>query len=103
MGCDGEREPNVHAAGIALDRRIEELLDLGEIDDLVELLVDFVPAHAQDGAVEKDILAASKFWMKAGADFEEAADAAAQVDGSTGGLGDARQNLEQRRFTGPVM
>ena len=37
MGGDGEAEPHVHAAGVALDRRVEELLDLGEGDDLVEL------------------------------------------------------------------
>ena len=34
----GEREPHVHAARVVLHRRVEELLDLGELDDLVELL-----------------------------------------------------------------
>ena len=34
---DGEGQAHVHAAGVALDRRVEELLDLGEGDDLVEL------------------------------------------------------------------
>ena len=34
---DGEREPHVHPARVALDRRVEEALDLGEVDDLVEL------------------------------------------------------------------
>ncbi len=34
---DGERQAHVHAAGVALDRRVEEFLDLGEGDDLVEL------------------------------------------------------------------
>ena len=33
---DREREPHVHAAGVALDRRVEELLDAGEVDDCVE-------------------------------------------------------------------
>ena len=37
MGRDGEREADVHAAGVALDGRVEELFDLGEGDDLVEL------------------------------------------------------------------
>ena len=40
MGGDRERQPHVHAAAVALDRRVEELLDLGEVDDLVELPVD---------------------------------------------------------------
>ena len=37
---DGEREPHVHAARVALDGSVEELLDLGERDDLVELPLD---------------------------------------------------------------
>ena len=37
---DGEAEPHVHAARVALHRRVEELLDLGEVDDLVEPAVD---------------------------------------------------------------
>ena len=47
MGSHGERQPHVHAARVVLDRRVEELLDLGEGDDLVELPLDlprFVPS-----------------------------------------------------------
>ena len=40
MGRDGESQPHVHATGIPLDRRVEESLDLGESDDLVELAGD---------------------------------------------------------------
>ena len=40
----GEGQPHVHAAGVALDRRVEELLDLGEGDDLVELAADLAAA-----------------------------------------------------------
>ena len=37
---DGEREAQVHAARVALHRRVDEPLDLGERDDLVELRDD---------------------------------------------------------------
>ena len=67
---------------IALDRRVEELLDLGEGDDLVELASDLGPRHAEDGAVEIDVLAAGELGMKAGADLEQARDAA--LDGRRG-------------------
>ena len=40
---NGEGKSHVHAAGIALDRRVDELLDLGEIHDRVELATDFGP------------------------------------------------------------
>ncbi len=36
MRGHGEGEPHVHAAAVALHRRVEELLDLAEGDDLVE-------------------------------------------------------------------
>ena len=77
MRGHGEREAHVHAARIALHRRIEELLDLGERDDLVELRGDLGLRHAEDGAVEKDVFAAGQLRVEAGADFEKRADAAA--------------------------
>ena len=61
------------------DRRIEKPLDLGKSDDLVELLADLRPRHAEDRAVEIDILAAGQFRVKAGADFQQAGHAAVIV------------------------
>ena len=69
-----EGKPHIHAAGVALDRRVEELLHLGEGHDLVEFSSNLAPGHAEDGAVEKDVLAAGQFRMKAGADFKQARD-----------------------------
>ena len=40
-----------------LDRRIEELLDLGEGDELVEFAFDLDAAHAEDRAVQEDVFA----------------------------------------------
>jgi ABC-type glutathione transport system ATPase component len=40
-----------------LDRRIEELLDLGERDDLVEFAFHLDAAHAEDRAVQEDVFA----------------------------------------------
>ena len=53
MRRDGEGQPHIHAARIALDRRIEEPLDLGEGDDLVELAADLGARHAEDRAVRR--------------------------------------------------
>ena len=58
VGRHGEGQPHVHAARVALDRRVEEAADLAELDDLVELALDLRPRHAEDGAVEVDVLAA---------------------------------------------
>ena len=36
---DGKPQPHVHAGRVGLDRRVDEVLELGELDDLVEALV----------------------------------------------------------------
>ena len=51
---------------------------LGEGDDLVELSANLGAAHAEDRAVQKDVLAAGQLGMKAGADLEQRADAPAE-------------------------
>ncbi len=53
-----EGEPDVHAARVALDGRVDELLDPAELDDLVVLRTDLPAPHAEDRAVEVDVLAA---------------------------------------------
>ena len=92
---DGERQPQVHAGRIAFDRCIDELVDLGEINNLVEFAGDLGALHAEDGAIQEDILAPGQFGMEAGADLEQRTDAAVDPDLAFGGFGDARQDLEQ--------
>ncbi len=94
--------PDIHAAGVAFHRSVEEALDLGEGDDLVEFAADLRALHAEDGAVEKNIFATGELRVKAGADFEEARDAAAKGNAAGGGLGDARENFQERGFARTV-
>src|SRR3989304_5663126 len=77
---DREGEPHVHPAAVALDRRVEELLDLREGDNLVEAARDLLPPHPEDRAVQEDVLAARQLRMEPRADFEQAADAAVEPD-----------------------
>ena len=72
----GKGQAHVHADGVALDRRIDEFLDAREVDDLVEPPAHLGAAHAEDRAVEEDVLAAGELGMEAGADLEQAVDAA---------------------------
>ena len=94
----GER----NAAAVVLDWGIEELLDYGEGDDLIELATDIGVGHSENGAVEKDVLEAGEFGVEAGADLEEAGDAAAEGNKAFGGLGDAAEDFEHGAFAGSV-
>ena len=87
VGGDGEGQADAHAAGVALDGGVDKLLDAGEGDDLVELAVDLGFAHAEDGAVEVDVVAPGQLGMEAGADLEQAGDATAQLDPAGGKVG----------------
>ena len=89
----GESQPHAHAAGVALHRRIDELLHAGEVHDLVELAVDFGFGHAQDRAVEVDVFPSSQLLMKASAHFEQAGDATVELDASAGGVGDSARGF----------
>src|SRR6476660_671928 len=102
MGSDGEGEAHVHSAGIVLDGRIKEFLELAEVDDLVELPNDLGLRHPKDGDVEEDVLAAAQIGVKTGADFQERSDAAVDVRPPAGRLRDAGENLQQGALPGAV-
>ena len=81
---------------------MDQWLDLGEVDDLVQLTIDLRLLHAEDGAVEIDVLPPGQLGMGAGADLQQAADAPADFDLAGGGGGDAREDLEQGALAGAV-
>ena len=99
---DRECEPHVHPARVALDGRVDEVPDAGEVDDVVELPGDLLPAHAENASVQEDVLPARQLAVEAGADLEQRPDTAADVDKTLGGLGDPREHLQQRGLPGAV-
>ena len=96
MRCDCECEPHVHAGRVTLDRRVHELLDAAEVDDLGELTIDLASSHPQDRAVEVDVFATGQLGMETGADLEDASHAATDLRAATRRRGDPREDLEQR-------
>jgi len=65
---DREGQTDVHPAGVAFYRGIQEPADLGEVDDGVELLTDLGPLHPQDRAVEEDVFSPGQLGVELGAD-----------------------------------
>src|SRR5581483_2180392 len=99
---DGERESHLHPRRIPLDGDVDEVADTGEVDDLVELPPGLCTRHAEDRAVEEDVVSPRQLGMKAGAYFEQTADTPMDLDAATGRLRDAAQDREQRGFPGTV-
>ena len=79
VGRDGEAEADEHARRVVLDRRVDELLEPGELDDLVEAARDLALGEPEDRAVQEDVLAAAQLRVEAGAELEERRDTTAHV------------------------
>ena len=77
---DGEGKPDIHAAGVALDRRVNEFFDSGKSDDFIEFSANLGPSHAQDGAIKENILSSGQLGVKARANLEQAGDASLDLD-----------------------
>ena len=85
-----------------LHRRVEKFFDLGKRDDLIEFLANFPLRHAEDGAIEEDVLPSGKLGMETGADLEQTRNASPQQNPSLRWFRDTAQDLEQRTFPGAV-
>src|SRR6266567_3214457 len=103
MCGDGKSETNVHSARIALDWRIEEFLDFGKFYDLVKFTFDLSAPHAKNCAIQVDVFAARKLWMKSRADFKQARHPSLNRHRAFGRLRNSGKDLEQRALSRPVV
>ncbi len=73
VDVDRDREPeaHVHARRVVLHRRVDEPLEAGELDDVVEPAVDLALAQPQDRSVQVDVLAAGELGVEPGAQLEQ--------------------------------
>ena len=98
----GEPEPHEHPRRIELHRSVDEVVELGEGDDVVEALADLFVGQPQKHAVEKDVLAARHLPLEPDADTDEGRDRSPHRDMALGRAGHACQQPEQGRLPGPV-
>ena len=99
----GEAEADVHPGRVVLDRFVDELGELGELDDVVEDAVDLLAAHAVERGVDVDVLPAGEVGVEAGAELEERCQPAAHADLAGGRGENAGDALEQRRLARAVV
>src|SRR5713226_6989986 len=102
MSGHGKSQPDIHSAGVMLDRGIKEFLDLGKRNDLIETRNNLCSAHPQQGAVEEDIFTSGQFRMKSRTHLKQTSDPPAQLNVTFSGVSDARKNLEQSAFSRPI-
>ena len=100
---DREAEPHVHARRVVLHLRVDELLELGERDDLVEAALEVAPRHAEDRAVEEDVLAAGQILLESRAQLEQRRDLLDPGDRAGRRGEDARDALQERRLARAVV
>ncbi len=73
-----------------------KLLNFGEGHYFIELALNLLLAHAQDGAAQVNVIAARQLRVEARANFEQRANTPVNPGISTGGLGDTCQNFSIR-------
>src|SRR5436190_14001635 len=99
---DRKRQAHVHAAGVSLDRLMNEVADFGKAFDLREERVSFATRKAQQGRVHIDVFDAGKFGIEAGAQFEQCRYPAFVPNLSLRWLERAGDDLQQRRLAAAV-
>src|SRR5215211_8108943 len=102
MSGHRECKPQVHSGRVSFDRRVNETLDTGERNDLLETSRDVTAAHAKNGAVEIDVLATGQLGMEAGSHLEQGCDTAASAGEAGGRFGDPGQDLQQGALARPI-
>ena len=89
-------------ARVALHGGVQELLDPGEADDLVEAPAYLRAPHTEHRAHQVDVLPAGQLGMDAGADVEQRADAASRARLAAGRVRDPGEDLQQGGLARPV-
>src|SRR4030095_1124660 len=80
VGGNRKPEAGIHARRVPLDRCIDEFLAPGESNNGIKAPTDLVSRHAQNRAIEVDVLATSKVWVKARTDLDESGDTTCHAD-----------------------
>jgi hypothetical protein len=94
MSRHSEGQTNLHSTRVSFDWSVEELLDLGKGDNLVEPPPNFDSRHSEDRSVKENIFSAGEFLMKACSDFQQAGNTTIDADPALAWLRDPAQDLQ---------
>ena len=97
-----EREPHEHARRVVLELQVDEVVQLGEVDDAVEAAQRVALGEAEHRRVDHHVVAGGEIGVEADPELDERRHAAVDVDVARVALVDAREALQQRRLAGAV-
>ncbi len=99
---DREREAHEHTGGIHFDRLIDVLADVRERKNRIHPGFNFLLGKADHRTIEIDVLNAVVLHVEAGAQFQKRGNAPVHLDLSGSRRQDARDDLQDCRFSGAV-
>ena len=77
---DCKSQSHRHSRAIALHRSIDKFSDIREVNDAIQLTIDFLSGQSKHRSIDIDILATGQDWVEAGAERDQGAEATAQLD-----------------------
>ena len=98
MGGHSEGQFDIHTAGVPFYRRVDELLHLGKVNNIIKLFFNFRFCHAKNGAIHIHVFPPGQLRMKARAHLQHTGDPAVVRDRSFCWSGHAGQQFEKRRL-----
>src|SRR5207253_4398000 len=102
MDGDREPEPHLHPGRVRAHGKVDEAIELREVHDLLEPFVDHAALEAVDRPAQVDVLTTGEVRVEAGAELEQRADGAANLDSSGRRAEDAGDQPEERRLARAV-
>ena len=91
----GEAEADVHTRGVEADLVVDEVLELGEGDDVVEATLDLPTGEAEQRSVQEDVVPSRQLGLEARSELEHGRHLTADDDLARSRLQDAGDALEQ--------
>src|SRR5215467_10515705 len=103
MGNDRKPQSDVHSGGVPLDRYVDELPDLREVDNTLELSPDLASRHAQDRSIQVYVLPTGQLRMESRPHLDQRRRPPIDRDLPRRGRRDACQQLQYRALAGTIV
>src|SRR6185295_20292849 len=93
VGNNRKGEPDRHAAGIDLDRLIDELANIRERDYIVKARINLFPGEPQYVGIHVDVFAATEFGVEPGTQLQQGGNSSIGVHAAVCGCERAADQL----------